>query len=79
MVVANVLHEKKCVFEILQRLDYKGCCLISVFVVILRARGRCCFPSAGSLEELSATVKMCKEIWLVAFLFSGMKLLLVIT
>jgi len=25
MVVANALYEKKCVFEILERLDYKGC------------------------------------------------------
>ena len=48
---------KKCVFEILQWLHYKGCLLDKRFCCHLE--GQCCFPSAGSLEELSAIVNMC--------------------
>jgi len=57
MVVADVLYEKKCVFEILQWLDCKGCMLDKHFCC--HPEGSCGFSSAGSLEELSATVTMC--------------------
>jgi len=60
MVVANVfLYEKKCVFEILQRLDYKECLPDQCFCCLPEGQGQCRFPSAVSLDELRATVTMC--------------------
>ena len=63
MVVANVLYEKKRVFEIhlkcfwnVKWLDYKGCLLDKRFCC--HPEGRCCFSSAGSLEEFCAAVTM---------------------
>jgi len=50
MVVADVLFEKKCVFDVLQRLDCKGCMLDKRFCCY--PEGRCGFSSARSLEEL---------------------------
>jgi len=50
MVVADVLYEKKCVFEILQWLDCKGYVLDKRFCC--HSEGRCGFSSVGSLEEL---------------------------
>jgi len=48
---------KKCVFEILQWLDYKGRLLDMRFCC--HPEGKCGFPSAGSLEEFRAIVTMC--------------------
>jgi len=45
-------------------------CVISFFVVILMASGQCIFSSVRILEELD---HVCKEIWLVTFIFAGMK------
>jgi len=45
---------KKCVFEILQWLDCKGCMLHKCFCC--HPEGRCGFSSSGRLEELSAMV-----------------------
>jgi len=47
---------KKCVFEILQWSDRKGCMLDKRFCC--HPEGRCGFSSTGSLEELCATVTM---------------------
>jgi len=55
------IRKNKSPFEILQRLDYKGCMLDKRFC--WHPEDKCGFPSAGSLEELSATVTMCGRIY----------------
>jgi len=60
MVVANVLCEKiVCVLKYFEVWATKDVCFISVFVVILMARGQCSFSSVRILEELGATVTTC--------------------
>jgi len=72
MVVADVLCEKICVFAILQWLDCKGCMLDKRFCC--HPERRCGFSSAGSLEELKCDRDhVWKDIWLVTFLFAGMR------
>ena len=50
---------KKRVLKYFKGYTIKDVCLISVFVVILKASDQCGSPSAGSLEDLRATVTMC--------------------
>jgi len=54
---SQIFIRKKCVFEILQMLDCKGCMLDKRFC--WHPEVGCGFSSAGSLEEFRATVTMC--------------------
>ena len=56
MVVANVLGEKMCAFEILWRLDYKGCLLHECFS--FHPDGQCSFPFVSAWGILECTQKL---------------------
>jgi len=60
----------------LQRLDSNGCLLDQCFCCHPESQGPVWFPFRRSLEERSAKVTndhVWKEIWLVTFLFAGMR------